>query len=513
VTPLFTLAQALRLDRDAAEGSALSDDARMESAARGMVASLCAEPALVSAMHASTVPAVGLCGRGNNGGDTLAVLRQLADSGLTGLVAVVGDSTSDVLERQRTAAQAAGVAIISPDDTGAAAIVDRAGIVLDGISGIGYRGPRRPALSTLTRLAELARCPIVAIDIPSGVGPLVSTDLDPEPPVGSELTLCVEPIKAELYFPGYRKFAGRISAVDGVFSRESACDAGAQLLDGADLERLLPRLDPDSHKGDRGALGVYAGAVGSTGAAVLCSRAGAAAGAGSVTLIARDELVGTLSGMLVSQMVRPVSDPGQRHFAALVAGPGWGIDELSRRLLDGLWEAEAPLVLDADALALLAARSASIRRHPLVIAPHPGEFVAVAAAALGLDAGDKAIRERIMRRTRFDTATIVQEIAVRLGAVVILKNSVTWIGDPTGALAVWDGRNPALATAGSGDVLAGLVGGLLARGADPFDAARAAVIVHGLAGIAAGTHGFFEAEALLAPAATLAYGRRLDGNT
>lgn len=512
MTPLGTLSESLRLDREVAAASALSDDARMESAARGMVAALGADPELMAAMRGSSVPAVGLCGTGNNGGDTLAVLRLLAESGLTGLVAIMGAGSCALLERQKAAAAAAGVAVVPAVDAEAAVLVGRAGIVLDGIAGIGYHGPRRASLTDLFELAGHARCPVVAIDIPSGLGPLVSTDTDPEPPVHAAVTLCVEPVKAELYFPSYRRCVGRVEAIGGVFARASFGTAGIQLLDGGDMERLLPSLDPDSHKGTRGALGVYAGAIGSTGAAVLCSRAAAAAGAGSVTVMARDELLGTLSGLLISQMVRPATDPGSRRFSALVAGPGWGIDALSRRLFEGVWDAEVPLVLDADALALLAERPVAVRNHPLVMTPHPGEFVAVAAMALGLDAAQPAVRERLGRRARFDTAAIVRETAAALGAVVVLKNSLTWIGDPAGALAVWDGRNPAMATAGSGDVLAGLVGGLLARGADPFDAARAAVIVHGLAGRAAVTHGFFEAEALLAPAAALTYARRPDGD-
>ena len=508
--PLLTLAQAQRLDSDAAGSSALSDDARMESAARGVVTALLANPALAEAMRASDVPAAGLCGRGNNGGDALAVLRMLADRGYHGLVAIAADASGALAERQRAEAAAAGVAIMSPEDPEAAAAVRRAGIIIDGIAGIGYRGPWRPGLAALRDLAALATGPVVAVDIPSGIGPLVSTDIDPEPPVCTGLTLSIEPCKAELYFPGYRGCAGRILGVDGVFPRSAERDASIRLLEGADLEWLLPRLDSDCHKGDRGALGVYAGAIGSTGAAVLCSKAGASAGAGSVTLVVRDELVGIMSGMLVSQMVRPVSDPGRRRLAAVVAGPGWGIDALTRRLLGELWETDVPLVLDADGLALLAERPVAKRRWPLVITPHPGEFVAIAASALGLDAGEQSVRSRIMRRALFDTAAITSEVAARLGAVVVLKNSVTWIGEPGGTLAVWDGRNPALATAGSGDVLAGLIGGLLARGCDPFEAAQAGVIVHGQA--ARALPGFFEAQDLIAPAATVAYRRRPDGD-
>lgn len=318
----------------------------------------------------------------------------------------------------------------------------------------------------------------------------------------------LEPHEAELYFPGNRASAGRGNG--GVFPQSQERDAGIRLLEGADLARLLPPLDPDCHKGDRGALGVYAGALGAIGAAVLCCRAGSAAGSGSVTLFIRDELVGIAAGMLVAQMVRPVSDPGGRRLDAVVAGPGWGVDALSRRLLAGLWDADLPLVLDADALTLLAERPVARRGRPLVITPHPGEFVAVAASALGIDADDGPSRDGLRRRALFDTAAIVRDVAARLDAVVVLKNSVTWIGETGGALAVWDGRNPALATAGSGDVLAGLIGGLVARGIDPFLAAQAGVIMHGLA--ARAVPGFFEAQDLIAPASRLAYQRGADGD-
>ncbi|HPG86663.1 MAG TPA: NAD(P)H-hydrate dehydratase, partial [Spirochaetales bacterium] len=199
-------------------------------------------------------------------------------------------------------------------------------------------------------------------------------------------------------------------------------------------------------------------------------------------------------------------------FTAALAGPGWGADERNAARLESLWDAALPLALDADALGLLATSCLARRCSPLLLTPHPGEFAPLAAVAAGAQPDDPAALELAARRTRFDTAAVVAETAAYFGAVVALKGSVTWIGDPDGRLAVWDGREPALATAGSGDVLVGLAAGFLARGASAWDAAKAAVIAHGLAGRALARRGFFEADALLPEVARLSYGRGINGN-
>jgi NAD(P)H-hydrate epimerase len=515
VKPLVRFAEALAADATTRDRYGLSDDMLMEAAAIGMAARIESDESLAAAMDSASVPAAAICGRGNNGGDALAVLRRLAFSGRNGLVAIVQDNPGHATSRRLDEAGLAGVTILSPEDGDKARLaVSSAGLVLDGLSGVGFRGPRRQENSGLAALVDHARGPVIAIDVPSGTGPLADPGSDPQPPVAATRTLCIEPLKAELFYPGYRRFSGVVVPVGGVFHHSAGSSSTISLLDKGDLGSFLPGIDQDYHKGHRGALCVFAGAVGSTGAAALCARAGSASGAGSVTLLVRDAIVPVLSGLLVSQMVRPVSSPGTRRFQAVVAGPGWGEDEANARILEELWNAALPLVLDADALGLLAADRKSGRCSPLVLTPHPGEFAPLAAVAAGSDPHDQGALELARRRAAFDTAAIVSETAERFRAVVVLKGAVTWIGDPDGRLAVWDGREPAMATAGSGDVLAGLAGGFLARGAPAWDAAVAAVIVHGLAGRAAGScaAGFYEAEALLGPAARLSYGRGIDGN-
>ncbi|MBU0927999.1 MAG: NAD(P)H-hydrate dehydratase [Spirochaetes bacterium] len=501
--PLVGFAQALALDASTKESYGLSDDMLMESAAIGMARFLEEDEAFRVALGSSAVPAVALCGGGNNGGDALAVARRLAFSGRTGIVAVVSPRLGPVARRRLDEARLAGVSALEPTDERAARAVAEAGLVLDGAIGVGFKGPARPELAEFARLATLARGPVIAIDVPSGLGPLRSRESDPAPPVRAAATLCVEPLKAEAFYQGNRRHCGRIVPISGVFHRSAGLGSGTVLLEPGDLGAFLPEPDPDCHKGERGALAVFAGSPGSAGAAALCARGGSAAGAGSVTLLTGEALVPILSATLVSQMVRPASDPGSRRFTAAVAGPGWGADEPNARALDGLWDAAMPLALDADALGLLASAGKAPRCSPLVLTPHPGEFAPLAAVAMGADPDDPEALGLAARRARFDTAAVLAEAAARFGAVVVLKGSVTWIGDPDGRLAVWDGRDPGLATAGSGDVLAGLAGGFLARGAGAWDAAVAATLVHGLAGRAAAYKGFYEAEGLLPEAARI----------
>lgn len=502
----MTFAQAQRLDRSTIIDFGLSDDQLMEAASIGMVRMLESENLLRCAS------VVALCGGGNNGGDALAVMRHLAFSGHTGLVAIVATRRGATMVRRLAEAEKAGIVILAPDDPRVDSVVAGAGLILDGCFGIGFKSPLQGEVARLVRLTALAHGPVVSLDVPSGLGVPVFSESEPAFPVKASATLCIEPIKSELYYLGNRQFAGRIIAVSGVFPCSSALGSSMFLLEASDLADCLPDLDLDCHKGERGSLGVFAGAIGSTGAAVLCARAGSAAGAGSVTLLVRDALVPVMSALVVSQMVRPASNPGTRRFGAVVVGPGWGLDDSNAQTLEELWNAALPLVLDADALRLLVARARVPRCSPLILTPHPGEFALLAALASGANPDDPESLERIKRRIRYDTASILTEVAAYFGAVIMLKGSVTWIGGPDNRLVVWDGREPTLATAGSGDVLAGLAGGFLARGLRVWEAAIAAVITHGLAGRACAAKGFYEAEALVREAAFFSYWRNADGN-
>ncbi len=278
------------------------------------------------------------------------------------------------------------------------------------------------------------------------------------------------------------------------------------ILGPSDLSSLLPPMQPDVHKGMRGSLVLYAGSYQGLGAALLAARAGSASGAGVVSLVLRDELWQAAASNLVSQIVRRESDGPGRKADAILAGPGWGKSEDRMQLLRSLLGSDVPLVLDADALFLAAAIGAQGRTAPLVLSPHPGEFVQLARRAC------KASEDDVKRRMLSDTLALGQQTACSFGAVLVLKNSVTRVFHPDGRQAVWEGHVPELATGGSGDVLAGLLAGFMARGLSAWDASCAAVIVHGMAGrIAARQLGFFQAQDIIPYAARIARSRN-DGS-
>lgn len=504
--PLVRCHESLTLDVEVQKLYALSVDVLMEAAALGMVNALRASPDLASRLDR----VVALCGRGNNGGDALAVLRHLVFAGYDPPVAVVLAGPGLVTARRLDEARRAGVRVVAADDAAeVATAVSGASLMLDGLAGAGYSGPRRPELTALCELVAGADCPVVAIDVPSGTGPS-HPGAESVPPLRATHTLCVTPLKAELYYPGNRPSAGVIIPVEDVFPvrppRGSTSSPSTDLLCAEDLGSLLPDSDPDCHKGGRGAVSVFAGNRGTAGAAVLACRSAAAAGAGSVTLLVREELLPVLGAQLVETMVRPVTDPGTRRFDACLAGPGWGADERNAATLATLYDAAIPLVLDADALHLLAAGTYGTRCSPLVLTPHPGEALSLLVIATGGTVDDPEALDLARRRLELDTASAALDIAVRWGAVVVLKGAVTWIVTPDGTSRVWDGRNAMLATAGSGDVLAGTIGALLARGLNAVDAATAGVILHGMAGNEAGRHGFFPAGDLVQYIALIAGG-------
>lgn len=480
----MTAARAADLDRRIRDEVGVPEAALMENAAAGMQAFLASRgPA------AGTVTA--LVGKGNNGGDALAVLRRLAFAAEGGR----GDGLSVILSsgepvglagQQLRAARACGIRILSWDEEEPVCreILARSSLILDGIAGTGLSGPLRPREAALAEAAGSRGAVIAAVDVPSGCG-----DGIPEgsPVLRADLTLCVEPWKACVFRPETRPFAGKVLPISGVFPRGSGEDSPVRLLEPGDLAALVPPLRPEAHKYERGHCRIFAGNVSTSGAAILAARGAAAGGAGLVTLHARPEIWQAAASSLAGELVRPLpADPADLDLGrtrAAVAGPGWGRDGIAAAVLGRLWDSDLPLVLDADALALLRDLDPPAREFPLVLTPHPGEAERLA----GRPAAD------FLRSPE----EVLPDLCRRWNAVVVFKACVTWIASVDGSFAVHDGMDGSLAVGGSGDVLAGLCGALLARGLGPFEAAEAAVLAHGRAGAEARrTLGHYGAEAL-----------------
>lgn len=540
--PLLSCAAAAALDALTQAEYGVSAERLMELAAARILDVLIAEgvwPAAAAggvaarAGWAGATRVAAICGSGNNAGDALALLRMAAFAGEPGLAAVVPDRLGEAAAARAREAEAAGVRLIGLGSPEALKAVAEAALVIDAVAGTGVRGPLRGRALEAAELCGSARGRLVALDLPSGVGAYGGRagSLSPSPaaesarpaPPKAELTVCVAPRKLELYFPAYRGAAGRIAAAEGIFplGRVEAM-ADARLLEDADLAELLPPLAPEAHKGSRGAVGVYGGALGTLGAGLIAARAASAAGAGVVSFIVRDESYAQAAGRLQGQIVRPLSLGSGRLLDAALVGPGLGLDEAAEGALKDLWESSLPLVVDADALRLVArgavggtagagAPDKPKRAAPLIMTPHPGELAALAAAALGRP-GDPEAVALAAERWRYDAAALALETARAYGAALVCKDATSFIAMPDGRLAVWDGREPSLGVGGSGDALAGFIAGLLARGAPAWDAARAGVIAHGLAGRRlAAQKGFYDAGELPEALASLAYERTKHG--
>jgi hydroxyethylthiazole kinase-like uncharacterized protein yjeF len=436
-------------------------------------------------------------GRGNNGGDAFVMARQAAVEGLHPLSVVLagGRPEKDTDPgRNLASCEALGIEIMDwpvQEDQVMSRLADAAWI-LDGISGTGLRGALRPPVADLVGVINRCRARKVALDVPSGVGDGFRPD---HPAVRADVTLTLGLPKLCLYLPRARALCGRILVIPVGFPPSLVEDPSipGEILPTRAWKKLAPVIPADAHKNSRGHLAVFAGSRGTTGAAVLCATAAARARVGLVTVYADAEAYPVVAPRLTSVMCRPW-DPSRRggdwdpsRYTALLAGPGWGLGEDRAAWLDSLLALSIPGVIDADALTLLGAR-ASGRKVSLggrwVLTPHPGEFSRLTGVT----------RDAVLD----DPVGHALAASERLGAVVVLKGATTVVANTDGHYWIMDGANPALATGGSGDVLAGLIAGGIAGGLPPLDAARFGVSLHAHLGIiAARKRGWFLAEDLL----------------
>ncbi len=415
-----------------------------------------------------------ISGRGNNGGDGLAVAARLAQRGRRNLAVVATKGSRSVeCSFRLSLAEKAGVSVLFwPDDAPAVEAAFRsADIVLDALCGTGLSTPLRETEASIAAQHAACRALKIALDVPSGFRESMA---EGEPVLRADETLAIGMDKTILHAPAFRELAGEIRVVgEDVFPKALVDpEPGDPLLLGTQDLRGSARAEKrDAHKGSRGKVAVFAGSEGMSGAAYLAASAAGRAGAGYVRLVTDRAVLPAVArrtgGVIAEGLPLQAGEAARHAFTrarasdALVIGPGWGIGDDRSGLLDALFSAGKPAVVDADALRLLGSRVLAPRS---VITPHPGE----AAFLLGEDVS-------AVLRNASDRALA---LARRHGAVAVLKGSVTWIASPSGSLACVDGRTGELGTAGSGDVLAGILGALLARGMDSFAAAEAGVLIH-----------------------------------
>jgi NAD(P)H-hydrate epimerase len=468
-----------QIDREAQSRFEIPEIVLMEDAAYGIF-SLLRERIWEGGLPRGSV--VFLAGKGNNGGDALVVARHCYFHGLRNVAVILGAGEP---EPERLAGvhlnvlRSLGLEIVdyTASDNGAAIrrahrLLGEAEYLVDGLLGTGLSGEVRSPLKDLIRRCNSSGAFRIAVDIPSGVGDAYRRDYTA---FRADCTLTVQLPKLCLYLPHTRSFCGDIHIVPGVFPPKLAEqeDIPGFLIDEPIKQRLLGPLEPDIHKGKRGHLAVFAGSEGTTGAAWLCSNAAARCRAGLVTQFMDRELYAANVPKYSSVMLRPLEGqlPEMKRFDALAVGPGWGLSEQREKLLEALFESRLPGVLDADGISLLARmrRAASFALGGRwILTPHPGEL----ARLLGLDTAEVLA----------DPLPHLLRASAELETVIVLKGHCSFVVSPKGRYGILDGMNPAMATGGSGDVLAGICAGLLASGYEPEEAAVLAVLLHGQIG-------------------------------
>jgi ADP-dependent NAD(P)H-hydrate dehydratase / NAD(P)H-hydrate epimerase len=522
---LVTVAEMQDIER-AADAAGLSYAQMMENAGRGL-----AEVILAVFSPQTQHCALGLVGSGNNGGDTLVALKRLADQGW---------STTAYLARPRQAGESlveqlesAGGEVVDGEQDGDLSqlrdLVASCDLLMDGILGTGASLPLREevarVLSAVGEVLEEMQTPslsgdrssppyVVAVDCPSGV------DLDSgaaaDEALPADLTITMAAVKEGLLrFPAY-ELVGELQVVSigRVEDLPEWQKIGRFVLEEGWVHHSLPERPLDAHKGTFGTAMLAAGSVNYTGAALLAGEAAYRVGAGLVTLAVPGPVHLALAGRLpeatwvilpsdmgvISREAAAVLRKNLNRATALLVGPGLGVEDTTREFLAQLLgqssarrrgqigfkagfapeeqkqEQQAglpPLIVDADGLKLLARNPDWPQLLPdlSILTPHPGEM----AVLTGLD------RDEI-QANRFE---IAERFAAEWGHVVVLKGAFTVIAAPDGRTAVIPVATPALARAGTGDVLAGLIAGLVAQGVQPFDAAAAGAWIHAQAGLAA----------------------------
>jgi len=422
-----------------------------------------------------------LCGKGNNGGDGLVAARLLREQDrdvdvlALGLLEELDGDPCANLERLPGA----------PPRPFRADALAGAGAVLDAMLGTGFAGePREPvtgAIAAVNALAEREGAVVISADVPSGVD-ASSGEVKGEA-VRAAATATFHAAKPGLWIAPGKGHAGTVRVIDIGIPPGAPAAPRAGLI-GRGVLREVPQRGAASTKFAAGLL-VCGGSTGMTGAPCLAAESAMRAGAGYVTacvpaslnLIFEIRLVEVMSaplpdedGALAAGAVEPVLERAER-VQALILGPGLGKGDgafaFARELAS---RAPVPVLLDADGLNAHAGRLESLagREAPTVLTPHAGELGRL------LEVGSEEVeRSRLAR---------VREAAARAGAVVVLKGDDTLVADPEGRVAVSRGGSSALATAGTGDVLSGVIGAFLAKGLDAFTAASAGVLVHAHAG-------------------------------
>ena len=484
---LVTSKEMQALDRMAMDEFCIPSIVLMENAGRGV-----AELILEDFKDRLSSGVVIIAGPGNNGGDGFVIARRLDEIGVKVKVLTLCETekfSGDAAVNYRIV-RAVGVPVKECHNADALNAerrsLDSAGVIVDAIFGTGLNRGLSGVFAEAVELANASSAPVVSVDMPSGLSGDTGYPLGPV--IKAEMTVTMAlPKLGQVIYPGIN-YTGRLKVIDIGVPRAAFDRVGimAELLDVDRASKTLRPRHPQGHKGTFGHMMVIAGSRGKSGAGVLSAFGALRVGAGLVTVACPAGVQPVIAGMLIEAMTEglPENSSGEVAFEALdvikpmlankkaaVIGPGLGLCREARDLMrDVIKTVPVPMVVDADAITAIGLDHACLAdaKGLRVITPHPGE----AARLLGCSGAD-------IEKDRVGNA---KRLAETTGAVVVLKGARTVIAESGGRYAINTTGNPGMGSGGMGDVLAGVIGGLVAQGYGPWDAACLGVFIHGYAG-------------------------------
>ena len=471
---IFTSQQIHELDEYTIEHEPIKSIDLMERAARALTLA-------ISERWTRQVPVVVFAGPGNNGGDALAVARMLSEQGYdvkTYLFNISGHLSADCAENKRRLTEKKNRQLTEVTSEFDPPQLEAGMLVVDGLFGSGLNKPLAGGFASLVKYINASQAEVVSIDVPSGLMTEDNSYNVRANIIRATLTLTLQQRKLSFLFGENQQFIGQLRVLDIRLSKEgiNKTDAQYTMLEENEVRGMLKPRSPFAHKGTMGQAFIIAGSYGMAGAAVLATKACLRAGAGKVTVHTPKRNVSILQNCVPEAVLQIDREEttfteavSTEQFQAMAIGPGLGTtDQTAVALIAQLRRTTCPIVADADALNILANRRAWLQQLPkgIILTPHPKELERLEGQCID----------------SYERLTKARNLAEHLEGYVLLKGHYSALCLPDGRVVFNPTGNAGMATAGSGDVLTGIICGLLARGYSQQEACSIGMYLHGLAG-------------------------------